>query len=131
MVEESQTGFEPGSTNYARRVRDSFAKQGAMTTIGAELAGVEPGRVAIRVAYTEGLSQQHGFFHGGVVSMIADSAGGYSAFSLFGPEDGILTVEYKINLTAPAAGDAIIARGCVVRPGRTLTIATADVFAEW
>jgi len=129
MDDGTLTRFEPGSVDFEARVRDSFAKQGAMTTIGAELARVEPGHVDIRVPYVDGLSQQHGFFHGGVVSMIADSAGGYAAFSLFGSDDGILTVEFKVNLAAPADGEFIIARGRVIRPGRTLTVATADVFA--
>lgn len=129
MDDGTMRRFEPGSADFASRVRGSFARQGAMSTIGAELVRVAPGYVDIRVPYADGLSQQHGFFHGGVVSMIADSAGGYAAFSLFGPDDGILTVEFKVNLTAPAKGRFIVARGRVVRPGRTLTVATADVYA--
>ena len=81
----------------------------------------------IELPYSDAVSQQHGFFHGGVIGTIADSAGGYAAFGLMDAEDGILTVEYKLNLMAPADGDLLIARGRVVRPGRTLTVARAEV----
>ncbi|MBL6931774.1 MAG: PaaI family thioesterase [Rhodospirillales bacterium] len=109
-------------------LRESFAKQGIMNHIGAEIGAVSPGRCEIRLPYSDDLSQQHGFFHGGVVGTIADSAGGYAGFSLMAAGDGILTVEYKMNLMAPADGDLLIARGEVVRAGRTLTVARADVY---
>ena len=99
-----------------------------MNHIGAEIGAVSPGRCEIRLPYSDDLSQQHGFFHGGVVGTIADSAGGYAGFSLMAAGDGILTVEYKMNLMAPADGDLLIARGEVVRAGRTLTVARADVY---
>lgn len=121
--------FTPRNPDYEARVRDSFARQTFMTTLGAELVEVAPGRVTIRLAHRPELGQQHGFFHGGVVGTLADTAGGYASFSLFGAEDSVLTVEYKINLMAPAAGEALVVRGEVLRSGRTLTVARADVLA--
>jgi len=123
------TGFDPRNPAYEAAVRDSFARQGLMKTLGAELLAVAPGRVEIVADYHDGLGQQHGFFHGGVIGAIADSAGGYSAFSLMPPETNVLTVEYKMNIVAPGQGRRLIARGEVVRPGRTLTVARSDVFA--
>jgi uncharacterized protein (TIGR00369 family) len=121
------TRFTPKHAEFAARVRDSFARQGAMALIGAELLRVEPGEVDIGVAFRPELGQQHAFFHGGIVGMIADSAGGYAGFSLMPADASVLTVEYKINLLAPADGERLIARGRVVRAGRTLTVATVDV----
>lgn len=119
----------PGDPAFARRVADSFARQGAMAHLGAELAAVGPGAVEIRLPYRAEVSQQHGFFHGGVVATIADSAGGYAAYSLMPRDASVLTVEYKINLVAPAKGQALVARGRVVKPGRTLSVTAVDVFA--
>jgi len=121
------TGFAPKNPDFAARVRDSFGRQGAMALIGAELARVEPGAVDITVSFRPDLAQQHGYFHGGIVGMIADSAGGYAAFSLMPADASVLTVEYKINLLAPAHGERLIARGRVARSGRTLTVAQVDV----
>ena len=119
--------FSPKHTDFAARVRDSFARQGAMALIGAELQRVEAGAVDIGVAFRPDLAQQHGYFHGGIVGMIADSAGGYAAFTLMPAEASVLTVEYKINLLAPALGERLVARGRVTRPGRTLTVCHVDV----
>lgn len=121
------TNFEPADANFERRIRESFARQGIMSHIGAEMTRVAPGVCDIRLPYGEHVSQQHGFFHGGVVATIADSAGGYAAFSLMPAESGVLTVEFKINLVAPADGELLIARGAVVRPGQTLTVSRAEV----
>ncbi len=121
--------FEPLDPDYERRVRASFARQAAMGLIGATLTAVEPGRCTIELSVREDLTQQHGFVHGGVVGMIADSAGGYAAFTLMPADASVLTVEYKINMLAPARGERLIAVGCVVKPGRTLSIARADVVA--
>ncbi len=112
------------------RVRTSFAKQGLMATLGARLESVSPGLVEIVLNPQPAVSQQHGFVHAGAVSAIADSAAGYAALSLMPAGTGVLTTEFKINLLAPAAGDRILARGRVVKAGRTLTLAQADVFAE-
>lgn len=117
----------PKNPDFAQRVRDSFARQGAMALIGAELVRVEPGLVEIALAFRPELSQQHGYFHGGIVGTIADSAGGYAAFSLMPEDSSVLTVEYKINLLAPAHGERLIARGRVTKPGRTLTVSQVDV----
>lgn len=119
--------FQPANPAFEQAIRDSFGRQGIMHHLGATLGAIRPGYVEIRVPYSDDLSQQHGFFHGGVVGTIADSAGGYAAFSLMGANDGVLTVEYKVNLLAPADGDHLIARGQVVRPGRTLTVTQAEV----
>jgi uncharacterized protein (TIGR00369 family) len=114
---------------FESRVRDSFARQAAMRLIGAQLAAIEPGRCIIELTVREELTQQHGYVHGGIVGMIADSAGGYAAFSLMPADASVLTVEYKINMLAPAAGERLVATGEVLKPGRTLSIVRADVVA--
>jgi uncharacterized protein (TIGR00369 family) len=119
--------FTATDPDFAERVRKSFDAQGIMDHIGATLTLIEPGVCEIELPYSDAVSQQHGFFHGGVIGTIADSAGGYAAFGLMDAEDGILTVEYKLNLMAPADGDLLVARGQVVRVGRTLTVARAEV----
>jgi uncharacterized protein (TIGR00369 family) len=119
----------PPNPAYAERVRDSFARQAAMRLIGATMTAVGPGTVTIELPVRDDLTQQHKFVHGGIVGMIADSAGGYAAFTLMPADASVLTVEYKINMLAPAAGETLIARGTVIKPGRTLSIARADVVA--
>jgi uncharacterized protein (TIGR00369 family) len=111
------------------RIAASFSKQGLMTTLGARLDKVEPGFVEIALVPSPAVSQQHGFVHAGAVAAIADSAAGYAALSVMPEGTGVLTAEFKINLLAPAAGERIVARGRVVKAGRTLTLAQADVFA--
>jgi uncharacterized protein (TIGR00369 family) len=111
------------------RVTQSFGKQGLMTTLGATLGKVAPGAVEIVLRPSPAISQQHGFVHAGAVSAIADSAAGYSALSLMPEGAGVLTTEFKINLVAPAVGERIVARGRVVKPGRTLTLTQSEVFA--
>lgn len=101
-----------------------------MAHIGASMKEVEAGRCEIHLPYGDHLSQQHGFFHGGVVATIADSAAGYAGFSLMPADAGVLTVEFKINLVAPADGELLVARGHVVRPGRTLTVSHAEVAVQ-
>ncbi len=118
----------PPNPHFAERVRDSFARQAAMRLIGATLVEVGPGAVTIDLPVREDLTQQHRYVHGGIVGMIADSAGGYAAFTLMPAEASVLTVEYKINMLAPATGERLVARGTVVKSGRTLSIARADVF---
>ncbi len=116
--------------DFERRVRASFAKQTIMETIGARLVHVGPGETEIVLEMSPGILQQHGFVHAGVVATIADSAAGYAGLSLMPPGAGVLTAEFKINLMAPAAGDRLIARGSVIKAGRTLTVAQAVVEAE-
>jgi uncharacterized protein (TIGR00369 family) len=116
-------------TAEEQRVRSSFDKQGLMATLGATLNSVAPGKVEIALVPAPAISQQHGFVHAGAVSAIADSAAGYAALSVMPADAGVLTTEFKINLLAPAAGDRIVARGRVVKAGRTLTLSQAEVFA--
>lgn len=115
--------------DFAASVSASFEKQTAMRLIQASLPVVEHGRTEIHVPHWEGIEQQHGFVHGGVVGMIADSAAGYAAMTMVPATASVLTVEYKVNLVAPADGEKLIARGEVVRPGRTLIVTKAEVFA--
>lgn len=121
--------FQASDPDFAARVRASFERQGIMRLIGARMTRVEPGLVEIEIAHRPDLTQQHGFFHAGVSSTIADSAGGYAAFTLFPADASILTVEYKMNLVAPADGDRLIATGRVLKPGRTLTVCELQVDA--
>ncbi len=122
------TDFTAKDSNFEARVRKSFEAQGIMGHLGARLISVTPGACEVELPYSDAVSQQHGFFHGGAIGTIADSAGGYAAFSLMDADDQILTVEYKLNLMAPASGELLIARAHVLRPGRTLTVTRADVF---
>ncbi|MGA8145098.1 MAG: PaaI family thioesterase [Candidatus Acidiferrales bacterium] len=117
-------------TEREQRVRESFSRQGLMRHLGAEISALVPGECEIRLPYREELTQQHGFFHAGVTAAIADTACGYAAYSLMPSNYSVLTVEYKINLLAPAAGELLIARARVVRSGKTLKVCTADVFAS-
>ena len=119
--------MSPIAPEIAERVQQSFQRQAFMTTLGATLARVEEGAVEIRVPVRPSLTQQHGFVHAGVVASIADSACGYAAFSTMAVDTGVLTVEYKINLLAPAGGDELVARGRVVKAGRTLNVCQAEV----
>ena len=119
----------PVDPRFESRVRASFGRQKAMLLIGASLSVVEPGRVEIALPFRDDLTQQKGFVHGGIVGMIADSACGYSAFSLMPADCSLVTVEYKINILSPARG-ALVAKGHVVKPGRTLTVARGEVYSE-
>src|SRR5687767_6527951 len=121
--------FVPPDPQFAARIRESFGRQKAMVLIGASLARIEPGLVEIALPFREDLTQQKGFVHGGILGMIADSACGYSAFSLMPADCSLVTVEYKINILTPARG-ALAAKGQVVKPGRTLTVARAEVYSE-
>lgn len=121
---------ETGTAECDARIRSSFARQGLMRTLGATLGRIALGEVEIAMRPDPAVSQQHGFVHAGAVAAIADSAAGYAALSLMPADTGVLTAEFKINLVAPAAGDRIVARGRVVKAGRTLTLAQAEVFAE-
>jgi uncharacterized protein (TIGR00369 family) len=119
----------PADPAFASRVRDSFARQRFMATLGARLLRVEPGEVDIELPFREDLTQQHGYLHAGVVTAIADTACGYAAFTLMPADAAVLSVEFKLNLLAPALGDRLLARGRVLRAGRTLTVCAADVIA--
>ena len=121
--------FAPRDPAYAERVRASFSQQQAMALIGAGMEVVEPGYTEIHLPFRPEITQQHGFIHGGVVGMIADSAAGYAANTLTAADASVLTVEYKLNLISPADGERLVARGEVIRAGRTLIITKAEVFA--
>ena len=122
--------FQPADPAYEARTRESFARQGAMAHLGARLDRVAPGRVEISMPFRPELSQQHGFFHAGMIASIADSAGGYAGFTLFPPDGAVLTVEFKLNLLAAADGDLALAVGEVIRSGRTLTVCRLDAYVE-
>jgi uncharacterized protein (TIGR00369 family) len=119
---------EPSNPHFAEEIRDSFGKQAIMTLIGAELGRVEPGLVEIKLSYRSDLTQQHGYLHAGIVTTIADSACGYSAFSLMPAGSEVLSVEFKVNLLRPAKARAFLARAEVIKSGKTLTVVRADVF---
>ena len=120
--------FMPQNPDFRQRVQDSFQRQAFMNFIGASLAVIEPGYCEIHVPYRDELTQQHGFFHGGVIATVADNSAGYASFSLMDADDSVLTVEFKLNLIAPGEGELLIGRGNVIRPGRTLTVCSMDVF---
>ena len=121
------SGFAAPDPGFEARVRGSFARQALMTTVGARLTDVAPGRVEIQLPFREDLVQQHGFLHGGIVTCIADSACGYAALTMTPADVEVLTVEFKVNFLSPAKGGLFIARGRVTRAGRTLTVCSADV----
>ncbi|HSW18814.1 MAG TPA: PaaI family thioesterase [Ramlibacter sp.] len=123
------TPFESRDPAYEARVRASFARQAAMATIGASLQSVEPGQVVIELPYAQALTQQHGFLHAGMVATALDSACGYAASSLMPADAGVLTIEFKINLLAPAQGERFRMHGLVIKPGRTVTVTEGKAWA--
>jgi len=124
------TQFTPKAEDYEARVRDSFDRQGFMHTLGATIESVAPGQVAIRIVPRDEISQQHGFVHAGVVATMIDNACGYAAFSLMPSDAGVLTIEFKISLLAPAQGDYLIATGHVRKPGRNITFTEGEMHAH-
>jgi len=121
---------EPPDPHFAERCRASFARQRAMALIGAQMASIEAGRCEIELPFRADLTQQKGYLHGGIVGMIADTACGYAAYSLMPSSASLVTVEYKINILAPARGERLLARAEVIKSGRTLSIARGEVYAE-
>ena len=121
--------FEPRDPQYAERVQQSFARQGIMVTLGATLGLLVPGAVDIHLDWAQGLTQQHGFLHAGVVSTGLDSACGYAAFTLMPVEAAVLTIEFKINLLAPAKGQRFRMEGRVLKPGRTISVCEGRAYA--
>ena len=121
--------FTPKDPEYAARVRASFAEQRVMATIGAALSHVAPGEVDIVLPFRDDLTQQSGFLHAGIIATVADSACGYAAHSLMPATAGVLSIEFKVNLLAPALGTSVVARARVIRAGRTITVCRADVYA--
>jgi uncharacterized protein (TIGR00369 family) len=122
--------FRAPDADYHARITDSFGRQGFMRLIGARIEALAPGQCTIAVEFREELAQQHGFFHGGLVGALADNAGAYAAFTLLDATQSMLTVEYKVNLLAPANGSLLKAMGQVVRAGRTLTLSQVRVLVS-
>jgi uncharacterized protein (TIGR00369 family) len=118
---------DPG---FERKVRESFARQRAMATLGASLARVVPGEVDLTLPFRADLTQQHGFLHGGVITAVVDSACGYAALSLMPAGTAVLTVEFKVNLVSPGRGERFLARGRVIRPGRTLMVCAGEMVVD-
>jgi uncharacterized protein (TIGR00369 family) len=129
QLRRSMTRFEPRDPDWESRVRRSFARQEFMEYLGVEIGHISPGETDLVLPFRRELMQQHDYFHGGATATIADSAAGYAALSLFPAGIGVLTAEFKINLLNPAIGDRIVAKGRVIKPGRTLTVSRSDVYA--
>ena len=121
--------FTPQDPDYINKVKDSFQRQNAMATIGTRIEKLEPGLVELAFDYDASLTQQHGFIHAGIVSTVMDSACGYAGFSLMPENTAVLTIEFKVNLLAPAQGESFIAVGMVKKPGRTITVADGELYA--
>src|SRR5688500_6880893 len=117
------------STDSDRRVRDSFARQRFMQTLGASVESVGDGTVVLRLPVRDALTQQHGFMHAGAIATLADSACGYAALTKMPPDAAVLSIEFKVNMLAPAVGEALIARAGVIRAGRTVMVCRSDVYA--
>ena len=126
---EGVARFEPRNPAWEKKSREIFERQSFMRMIGARIAVLAPGICNLELPYRDDLCQQNVFLHGGVITSIADTSCGIASSTLLSPEAGILSVEFKYNMMAPAAGERFIARGRVIRPGRTLTIAESAVFA--
>ena len=118
----------PHDPNFEQRTRDSFARQPAMATLGVTIEEVAPGRVVVAMPYRADLTQQHGFVHAGVVATGLDSACGYAAFTLMPADAGVLTIEFKINLLAPARGPVLRFEGQVTKAGRTISVVDGRAF---
>jgi uncharacterized protein (TIGR00369 family) len=121
--------FAPPNQDYAASVAASFAKQGLMRALGIELSEVTPGACVLCAVADPRLTQQQGLFHGALIGAMLDCAGGYAAYSLMPPGSEVLTTEYKVNFIAAAEGERLIARGRVLKPGRTLTVTLAEAFS--
>jgi uncharacterized protein (TIGR00369 family) len=120
--------FEPKDVDWEAKVRASFARQGVMDFIGAELAELRPGWCEIRLPWRSELTQQHGYFHAGIISTVVDSAAGYAGFTLMPEDSSVLSVEFKLNLLAPGDGELLIATGEVIKPGKTLVITRGEAY---
>jgi uncharacterized protein (TIGR00369 family) len=121
--------FTPQDPDFEAQARASFARQAYMATIGVEILRVAPGEVDLGLAFRAALTQQHGYLHAGVITALVDSACGFAAFTLMPKGSGVVSVEFKVNLLAPAVGERMLARGRVLRPGRTLTVCSGEVVA--
>ena len=124
------SAFQPSDPNFENRVRDSFAQQKAMATLGITIERLVAGEIELGMPYTEAYTQQHGFMHAGIMTAALDSACGYAAYSLMPANAQVLTVEFKTNLLAPAKGERFAFRAKVVKPGRTITVCEAQAYAR-
>jgi uncharacterized protein (TIGR00369 family) len=122
--------FNTVDPEFESRIRTGFSRQMVMQTIGARMNRIRPGEVRIELPFSPALTQQHGYLHAGIVGIIVDSACGYAAYTLMPADSEVLTVEYKINFLAPAKGKTFVATGRVVKPGRTLTVCSGEVWAH-
>lgn len=129
MTAGTEDPRETPDPNYAERVRDSFARQPFMGLIGARIESLGPGTCEVAVDRRDDLLQQHGFIHGAVVSALCDNAGAYAAYTLMPADATLLAVQYEVHFLAPASGDSLLARGSVVRSGRTLAVSRVEVVA--
>lgn len=120
--------FVPKFTDYKKKVEESFRRQRFMSLINARLVEVKPGFCEIHVPYDIKLTQQHGFFHAGIISTVADNSAGYAGFSLMEENSSILTVEFKLNLMSPGDGDLLIGRSTVLKNGKTLTVCKSEIY---
>jgi len=121
---------EAPDPRFRERVAAEFARQGFMRLLGARLVRVEPGACEIELAFRPDLTQHHGFFHAGVLTTLADNAAGFAAISLMPPGVSALSVEFKLNFLRPGRGVAAVARGTVVKPGRTLMVVRAEAYGR-
>lgn len=116
------------SEQVAAEIAASLDRQGALTSLGVRLESLSAGQCTLSLPWSPAVTQQHGYFHGGVIGMLADSAGGYACNSLLMPQRECLTAEYKINIVAPADGETLVAHGRVLKAGKTLVISAIEVF---
>ena len=121
--------LQPRDPDWEATVRQSFARQKVMILIGAELGALAPGHCEIRLPFRDDLTQQNGYFHAGITSTIVDSAGGYAGYTLMPKGSDVLSVEFKLNLLAPADGEFLVAEGQVLKSGRNLVITRGEVYA--
>lgn len=119
----------PRNPDFAEGIRDSFARQGLMTHLGARLTEVSAGQVTVELTHAPQLSQQVGWFHAGATTAALDSAAGYAALSLMPPGSDVVSVAFTVNLLTPGRGERLVARATVIRSGRTITVCRADAFA--
>jgi uncharacterized protein (TIGR00369 family) len=125
----ARNAFQPRNPDWELTVRGSFSRQKVMKLIGAEMGVLTPGHCEIRLPFRDDLTQQNGFFHAGITGTIVDSAGGYAGLTVMPPGAEVLTVEFKLNLLAPADGEYLVAEGEVLKSGRNLVITRGEVYA--
>ncbi|MDO6965656.1 PaaI family thioesterase [Rhizobium alvei] len=121
--------LDKGNNDFRERIETSFAHQGAMALIGAELTRIQKGTVEIELSYDQKLTQQHGFLHAGIIAAVLDSACTYAAYTMIEPEASILTIEFKVNLMSPGKGDRFLFRGEITKPGSNIIVADGRAYS--